>query len=183
MVSILWCMSIPLSHASVVQTLLKLLPSLSLLCSMHDRPMNWRMNYRPMNQRQFGWLRRYRLMSQNIHFMGSGCQVLLWIRKQSKKSINLASISKGGKPQAGDVFISLFLTSPDGQGSEQRLFRSKVRQRGRILWGGPLCMILMTKTTKSKSKKQNQNWFFHAIQYHKENSRNYCTEAFQTDRL
>ena len=141
-----------------------------------------RMNYRPMNQRQFGWLRRYRLMSQNIHFMGSGCQVLLWI-KQSENSINLANISKCGKPQAEDVLISPFLASPDGQGSEQRLFRSTVGQRSRILWGGPLCMILMTKSTKSKSKKQNQNWFFHAIQYHKENSRNYCTEAFQTDRL
>ena len=173
MVSILWCMSIPLSHASVVQTLLKLLPSLSLLCSMHDRPMNWRMNYRPMNQRQFGWLRRYRLMSQNIHFMGSGCQVLLWI-KQSENSINLANISKCGKPQAEDVLISPFLASPDGQGSEQRLFRSTVGQRSRILWGGPLCMILATETTKSKSKKQNQSWFFpcNKKNYHKENSRN-----------
>ena len=173
MVSILWCMSIPLSHASVVQTLLKLLPSLSLLCSMHDRPMNWRMNYRPINQRQFGWLRRYRLMSQNIHFMGSGCQVLLWI-KQSENSINLANISKCGKPQAEDVLISPFLASPDGQGSEQRLFRSTVGQRSRILWGGPLCMILATETTKSKSKKQNQSWFFpcNKKNYHKENSRN-----------
>ena len=181
MVSVLWCMSIPFNHASVVQTWVTQIVTKSKL-ALFDAWIG-EDELQANESERVGWLRRYRLMSQNIHFMGSGCQVLLWIRKQSKKSINLASISKGGKPQAGDVLISSFLTSPNRQGSEQRLFRSKVRQRGRILWGGPLCMILVTKATKSKSKKQNQNWFFHAIQYHKENSRNYCTEAFQTDRL
>ena len=181
MVSVLWCMSIPLSHASVVQTWVTQIATESKLALLDA----WiGENELQANESEAVWVtEKTQTNVSKYPFMGSGCQVLLWIRKQSKKSINLASISKGGKPQSEDVFISLFLTSPDGQGSEQRLFRSKVRQRGRILWGGPLCMILMTKTTKSKSKKQNQNWFFHAIQYHKENSRNYCTEAFQTDRL
>ena len=39
---------------------------------------------------------------------------------------------------------------------------SLVRQCGRVLWGKPLCMIIITKATKSKSKKQfliwSQNW-------------------------
>ena len=32
-----------------------------------------------------------------------------------------------------------------------------VRQRGRILWGKPFCMIIITKATKSKSKEQFQH--------------------------
>lgn len=51
------------------------------------------------------------------------------MRKQSKKAINLANISNG-EPQAGDVFISSFLPSTGGQGSEQRHSSLAVRQRG-----------------------------------------------------
>ena len=54
------------------------------------------------------------------------------MRKQSKKAINLANISNG-EPQAGDVFISSFLPSTGGQGSEQRHSSLAVRQRGKIL--------------------------------------------------
>ena len=43
-----------------------------------------------------------------------------------------------------------------------------VRQRGRMLWGRPFCMIIITKATKSKSKKQFQHGvrigFFSATQ-------------------
>ena len=46
------------------------------------------------------------------------------VRKQTKKALNLANILENGKPQAGDVFISSFLPSTGGQGSEQRHFNS-----------------------------------------------------------
>ena len=55
------------------------------------------------------------------------------MRKQNKKAVNLANISKNGKPQAGDMLISPFLPSTGGQGSEQRYFGLTVRQRGKIL--------------------------------------------------
>ena len=42
------------------------------------------------------------------------------VRKQSKRAINLTTISEDGKPQAGDVLISSFLPSIGGQSSEQR---------------------------------------------------------------
>ena len=80
-----------------------------------------------------------RLMSQNNHVVRvwmSG-YLLDWrqgeVRKQCKKAINLASISKNGKPQAGDMLISSFLPSTGGQGPEQGHFGSTVRQRSRIL--------------------------------------------------
>ena len=47
------------------------------------------------------------------------------MRKQTKKALNLANILENGKPQAGDVFISSFLPSTGGQGSEQRHFNSQ----------------------------------------------------------
>ena len=50
--------------------------------------------------------------------------------KQSKKAINLANVSENGKPQAGDVFISSFLPSTGGQGSEQRHFKQSGRRAG-----------------------------------------------------
>ena len=54
------------------------------------------------------------------------------VRKQSKKAINLANISKNGKPQAGDVFISSFLlyTQVDRVLNKGTL---TVSQRGRTL--------------------------------------------------
>ena len=56
----------------------------------------------------------------------------------------------------GNVSISSFLPCPDGQGPEQRDFSLTDRQRGRILWSRPLPMII-TKTTKSKSKREFQH--------------------------
>ena len=76
------------------------------------------------------------------------------MRKQTKKSLNLANILENGKPQAGDVLISSFLPSTGGQGSEKGALT--VRQRGRTLWGRPLCVIIVTKVTESQSKTQFQ---------------------------
>ena len=81
------------------------------------------------------------------------------MRKQSKKSINLANISQNAKPQAGDVLISSFLPSTGGQSPEQSLFSLTVRQRGQ---DSLKQAILTTKAMKSKSKKLFQhgvkNW-------------------------
>ena len=64
----------------------------------------------------------------------------------------------------GDMLISSFLPSAGGQGSEQRHFSLTVRQRGRILWGRPLCIIIITKATKRHVKETlptlYQNWIF-----------------------
>ena len=49
------------------------------------------------------------------------------------------------------MLISSFLTSIGGQGSEQRHFHLRVRQRGRVLLSKALYKIIM-KATKSKSK-------------------------------
>ena len=57
----------------------------------------------------------------------------------------------------GDVLIPFFLLSTGGQGSEQRQVSLTVGQKGRILWGWPLCVIIITKATESKSKKQFQH--------------------------
>lgn len=51
------------------------------------------------------------------------------VRKQSKKSINLANISQ--KCKAGDVFFSFLpATFTGGQGSEQRHFKQSGRRAG-----------------------------------------------------
>ena len=55
------------------------------------------------------------------------------------------------------MFISSFLPSIGGQGSDQRHFSLMVWQRGRVLVSKPLCMIIITKTMKSLSKKQFQH--------------------------
>ena len=66
----------------------------------------------------------------------------------------------------GDVLIPVFLLLTRGQGSKQREVSLAVRQKGRILWGRPLCVIIITKATERKSKKQFQrgvkNWFLPA---------------------
>ena len=49
-----------------------------------------------------------------------------------------------------------FLRYTGRLGSEQRHCSLTVRQKGRILWGRPFCVIIITKATKSKSKKQCQ---------------------------
>jgi len=46
------------------------------------------------------------------------------------------------------VLISSFLPSTGGQSSEQRHFSLTVSQRGRVPWGRPLCVIIITKATK-----------------------------------
>ena len=55
------------------------------------------------------------------------------VRKQSKKAINLANISQNGKPQAGDVLISSFLTSTSYRALNKGSFSLTVRQKDRIL--------------------------------------------------
>ena len=57
----------------------------------------------------------------------------------------------------GDVLIPVFLLLTGGQGSKQREVSLAVRQKGRILWGRPLCVIIITKATERKSKKQFQH--------------------------
>ena len=57
-----------------------LLLSPSLLCSPHDRPLNWRRGVEAKNRTLFRKLAHRedgRLMSQNNHISRSGCQVLL----------------------------------------------------------------------------------------------------------
>ena len=46
------------------------------------------------------------------------------------------------------MLISPFLPSTGGQGSEQRHFSLAARQRGRILPGRPLKVIIVTKVTE-----------------------------------
>ena len=58
------------------------------------------------------------------------------------------------QPQAWDVLISSFLPSTGEQGSEQRYFNSQAE--GQDSLSKPFCMIIITKTTKSKLKKQFQ---------------------------
>ena len=41
--------------------------------------------------------------------------------------------------------------------ANQRHFSLTVRQRGRVLWGKPLCMTVIIKAMRSKSKKQFQH--------------------------
>ena len=55
---------------------------------------------------------------------------------------------------------SSFLPSRGGQVSEQRHFN---RQKGMILRGKPLCMIIITKARKRKSKTVPTDWLFPAI--------------------
>ena len=83
------------------------------------------------------------------------------MRKQSKKAINLANISNG-EPQAGDVFISSFLPSTGGQGSEQRRLNSQVEGQGSLRQA-----IIYEYNNKSNGKQVkeafptwSQNWLF-----------------------
>ena len=65
---------------------------------------------------------------------------------------NLANVSQNGKPQTG-ICVHFFLPAIYRVLNKGTL---TVRQRGRILWGWPLCMIIITKATESKPKKQLQ---------------------------
>ena len=66
-----------------------------------------------------------------------------------------------------DVLISFFLPTIGGQDSEQRHFSLIVRQRGRILWSRPLCMIIITKMAKEIDLAwKSQNWLFLFTQWH-----------------
>ena len=53
------------------------------------------------------------------------------------------------------MLISSFLPSTGEQGSEQRYFNSQAE--GQDSLNKPFCMIIITKTTKSKLKKQFQH--------------------------
>ena len=79
------------------------------------------------------------------------------VRKESKKGHQPCKSSLGR-----DVLISSCLKPlTGGQGqinslrAEQRHFSLTVRQRGRVLWGRPLCMILITEAPTSKSKNSS----------------------------
>ena len=73
------------------------------------------------------------------------------VRKQSKKAINLASISQNGKPQAEDVLISSFLPSAGGQGSEQRHFDSQAEGQDSLMQA-----LLCDYNNKSNEKQVKQ---------------------------
>ena len=66
--------------------------------------------------------------------------------------LRMASLRQGG------MLISFFLQSTGGQGFEQRHLSLTVKQRDRILWGRPLCtiIIVITKATDNNSNKQFQ---------------------------
>ena len=133
-----------------------MLLSASSLCLLHDRLMNQKWGVEVSNTT---WADG-RLMSQYDHLMGSRFQILLWIRDEGrwgnkvKKPLILQISPRMASLRRGYVLISSLLPSTDGQGSEQRQVSLTVRQRGRILWGRPLCVIIITKKMESKSKKQ-----------------------------
>ena len=66
----------------------------------------------------------------------------------------LFSYAQNGKFQAGDVLNSSCHPQVDRVLNKGTL---TVRQRDRILWGKPFCMIIITKAAKSMSKKQFQH--------------------------
>ena len=77
------------------------------------------------------------------------------MRKQSKKAINLANISWNDRPQAGDVSISSFRTSIDGQGSEERYLT--VRQRGRFSLRQAITYDYNNKSKEKQVKRISSN--------------------------
>ena len=104
----------------------------SLLCLLHNRPVNPRDEVlrqgRDFNRgagRQRRWQAStskqpsYWCLDARGFFID---QRLGEVRNQSEKAINVANISQNAKPQAGNVFISSFLPSTGGQGCEQRQF-------------------------------------------------------------
>ena len=79
------------------------------------------------------------------------------MRKQTKKALNLANILENSKPQAGDVLISSFLPSTDGQGSEQRHFNSQAEgqdslRQAIIYW------IIVTKSNGKEVEETATTW-------------------------
>ena len=79
-----------------------------------------------------------------------------------KRAISLTKHLLEWPPCGRDVFISFLqpFTSRQHQiislWAEQRHLSLTVRHRGRVLWGRPLYMIIITKATQIKSKKQFQ---------------------------
>ena len=123
--------------------------------SLHNRPVNLRaqmlsQGIRPYSESQ---------LTDKI-LPGSGYQFLLWIRDEErwgnkvKRPLILQISPRMANLRQG---MCSFLPSWHLQGSEQRHFSLIVRQRGRILWGRPFCMIITRKAMKSKSKKQFQH--------------------------
>ena len=127
------------------------LPSLTSLCLPYKRPVN------PRDEmlRQ-GWQRNGRLMSQNKHLVGVwhpdfyGSE-MGWagegvcVRKQVKRHLIFQVSPRMASLRQGNMLISSSLQSTDCQFPEQRKFSLTVGQRGRILWGRPLCVIIITK--------------------------------------
>ena len=136
-----------------------MLLSASSLCLLPDRLMNQKWGVQVSNTT---WADG-RLMSQYNHLTGSGFQILLWIRDEGrwgnkvKKTLILQISPRMASLRQGYVLISSFLPSIGRQGTEQRQVSLTVRHRGRILWGRPLCVIVITKAMESKSKKQSQH--------------------------
>ena len=88
---------------------------------------------------------------------GSGCQILLQIRDcggeetKKKRPLILQISPRRVSLRQGCVLLSSFLPPTGGQGSEQRHFSLTVRQRGRVLWGRSLCVIIVTKARQRSS--------------------------------
>jgi len=123
--------------------------------SLHNRPVNLRVQtssqgIRPYSESQ---------LTEKI-LPGSGYQFLLWIRDEErwgnkvKRPLILQISPRMARLGQGDVFVSSFLPSTGGQCSEQRRSLT-VRQRGKILWGRPLCVVITTKATESRSNSSN----------------------------
>ena len=143
--------------------MLKVLRSASSLCSLQwiwerrcggkESDFIWRA----------GWPRRWQTGLKITILSGSGCQALSWIRDggggrwetKIKKAINLANVSKNGKPQAGGCVSFLLPAMYRWTGFWTKALLT-IGQKGRILWGRTLCMIIITRAMKGKSKKQFQ---------------------------
>ena len=140
---------------------LKMLQNPSSLCLLHDRPINWRWGVEARNTTLFGKLADWedgKLVSLKNHLIGVWMPVSFtdsererrW-RSKVKRAISLANIPWNGQPPWGDVLVSSFLQPfTGGQGQTVSLWAEQ--QRGRVPWGRPLCMIRITKATKSKVK-------------------------------
>ena len=134
-----------------------MLPTPCLLCSPHDRSRGG-VEVRNMT---LDWEDGILILKIKVrgtwHLMASLNQ--RWGRWGNRvKRPLILQVSPGMATfKQGDVLIPFFLLSTGGQGSEQRQVSLTVRQKGRILWGWPLCVIIITKATESKSKKQFQH--------------------------
>ena len=149
---------IPLSHLSVLNKAASVKKSkLALLAARQEVLRQGKWLYSKAADQEDG-----RLAPQNNHLIGVWMPDSFldqrwgrWVSKVKRPLILQTFLE--WQPQGGGVLISSFLPSIGGQGSEQRHFSLTAWQRGGVLLSKPLCMIIITKTMKSLSKKQFQH--------------------------